>query len=134
MLNKIKKLIEILNKPRFIEFTYGTYEDELRTSSNTQRVGLRRTHNEDRYDQPIIKDLEIDYAKIALNLNKQNTKELIRAYIEKRAEQDGLLLTEKQLKYDTEQTYRNYKNAGFIDLNNNLKIGVEEGLKEIINK
>lgn len=116
MLNKIKKLIEFLNKPRFIEITYGTYEDE------------------DRYDQPIIKDLEIDYAKIALDLNKQNTKDLIRAYVEKRAEQDGLLLTEKQLKYDTEQTYRNYKNAGFIDLNNNLKIGVEEGLKEIINK
>ena len=117
MLNKIKKFIEILNKPRFIEIAYGTYEDE------------------DRYNKPIIKDLKpIDYSKIALDLNKQNTKDLIRAYVEKRAEQDGLLLTEKQLKYDTEQTYRNYKYAGLIDLNNNLKIGVEEGLKEIINK
>ena len=116
MLNKIKKFIEILNKPRFIEITYGTCEDE------------------DRYNEPIIKDLKpIDYSKIALDLNKQNTKELIRAYVKRRAENDGLLLTENQLNYDTEQTYINYKNAGFIDLNNNLKIGVEEGLKDVIN-
>lgn len=123
MLNKIKKFIEILNKPRFIEITYGTVEEETHCIDTTTN----------RYDQPIIKGLEIDYGKIALDLNKQNTKDLIRAYVEKRAEQDGLLLTEKQLKYDTEQTYKKYKNAGFIDLNNNLKIGVEEGIKEIIN-
>ncbi len=116
MLNTFKKLIEFLNKPRFIEITYGTYEDE------------------DRYNQPIVKNLEtIDYSKIALKLNKQNTKELIRAYIKKTTEKDGLLLNQKQLDYETEQTYKNYKNAGLIDLNCNLKIGVEEGIKEIIN-
>ena len=105
------KFIEILNEPRFLEISYGNYEDK-----------------------PIIKDLKpFDYKKIALDLNKQNTEELIRAYVKRRAEKDGLLLTENQLNYDTEQAYINYKNAGFIDLNNNLKIGVEEGLKDTIN-
>lgn len=110
-----------LNEPRVLEVSYGKVEDtpmfDIEDNEEDTMENIRLT---------------VDFNNALRNkriANYENTLRLVKRFIQKKNEKDGLLLTNRQLEEDAKETVMLYARMGLIDDFNNLKPAVLEVLE-----
>lgn len=112
-----------LNTPRVLEVTYKTIKDEVKPMFKVEETKKNKIENlrltVDFYDA-------LRKKRIA---NYENTLRLVKNFIKRKSENDGLLLTNRQLEEDAKETVMMYARMGLIDDFNNLKPAALEVLE-----
>lgn len=91
----------------FLQFCCGGF---LQTKDNNICI-------ENQLENEILTEEIFKREKEILIENQLATIDKFKRYIEKRFQEDGLLITKKQLVSEAASMYRNYREAGFIDDN-----------------
>ncbi len=112
-----------LNTPRVLEITYKEIENEIKPMLKIEETEKDTVEN--------IR-LTVDFNNALRNkriANYENTLRLVKRFIQKKNENDGLLVTNRQLEQDAKETVMLYARMGLIDDFNNLKPAILEVLE-----
>ena len=115
----LKGFTNWLNEPRVLEISYHKVDDEPMFEEETTKEDIENVK------------LTVDFNQAVTNLRIKNydkTLKLIKGFIKKQYEKDGLLPINKQVEEDAKSTLIMYARLGLIDDMNNLKPAAYEVL------